>query len=164
MYPMCALRHPASWLSLNRARFVPSTSTSPSVQRSIPARRFSKVDFPEPLGPISARKSPFSISRLTRLSAMTSKPSRAKRLLTLRTWTIVSDMLRFLVLACGTRILRMDFTGETPVPLYLIGNLHSIPIAQLVRSGYRCRLATAEAFDDVVEVARGFAHPYNSLL
>src|SRR2546422_7275452 len=85
---MWLLRQAASWLSLNLARSVPNTSTSPSVQRSIPASKFSSVDFPEPLGPISAKKSPGSILRSTWSSATTSNPSRAKRLLTLRTCTI----------------------------------------------------------------------------
>src|SRR5215472_8665366 len=147
MYPMWALRQPASWLSLKRARLVPSTSTSPSVQLSIPASRFSKVDFPEPLGPIRARKSPLSIPRVTRSSATTSKPSRAKRLLTLRTWTIVSDILRFLF--------RINS---------LTSDLDAISIAQFVHPGDGGRLASAEAFHHVIKIARDFADPDDSLL
>src|ERR1044072_7854439 len=93
MYPMCALRQTASSLSLIRVNCVPITSTSPSVTRSIPASRFSNVDLPEPLGPINARKSPSCNSRSTRSSATISKPSRLKRLVTLRTRTIGSDIV-----------------------------------------------------------------------
>jgi hypothetical protein len=39
---------------------VPATRIEPLVGWSIPARRLSSVDLPEPDGPISARKSPSS--------------------------------------------------------------------------------------------------------
>src|SRR5262249_8223014 len=132
----------------------------------MPAKRFSKVDFPEPLGPIRARKSPFSISRLTRSSATTSNPSRAKRLLTFRTWTIVSGMLLFLYLRRGKQIRawaisrpRLQCRSDS-----LIGYLHAISVAQLVHPGDRGRLATAQAFHNMVEIASEVTHANNSLL
>src|SRR6266404_3457439 len=151
---MWALRHPASWLSLNLARFVPSTSTSPSVQRSMPASRFSKVLFPDPLGPINARKSPCSIFRLTLSRATTSKPSRAKRLLTLRTCTIVSAiMLRFLLVRpYGSRL-----------PYLLSRYFNAISIAQLVGPRHGGRFTPAQPFENVVEISRRFAETYDSL-
>ena len=54
--------------------------------------KLKSVDLAEPLGPISARKSPSCNSRSTSSKATTSNPSRLKRLLTLRTRTIASDI------------------------------------------------------------------------
>src|ERR1041384_4531098 len=78
-----------------RVNCVPMTSTSPLVGRSMPASRFNSVDLPEPLGPMSARKSPWCNSRSTSSNATTSNPSRLKRLLTLRTLTIGLDIVVF---------------------------------------------------------------------
>ena len=84
---MCALRQLADCLSLNRKTFSPSTSSSPLVGRSMAAIMFSKVVFPEPDGPMSARNSPPEISMETSSRAFTSKASRLNTLLTFRAWT-----------------------------------------------------------------------------
>src|SRR5881275_256662 len=64
-----------------------STSSSPLVGRSMAAIMFSKVVFPEPDGPMSARNSPPEISMETSSRAFTSKASRLNTLLTFRAWT-----------------------------------------------------------------------------
>ena len=52
----------------------PSSSTSPAVGRSKPAIRFSIVDLPQPLGPISVTKAPVSTARSTSRSTGVARP------------------------------------------------------------------------------------------
>src|ERR1051325_4478396 len=139
---MCALRQVASWLSVIRVNCVPMTSTSPSVGRSIPASKFSKVDFPEPLGPINARKSPSCNSRSTWSKATISNPSRVKRFVTLRTRTIGSDIVFIL------KLLNFDTTA----------------VAQFFDSRHCDRLVATQAIKHYVSITSLFSGAYGTLL
>src|SRR5208337_3665387 len=77
--------------------FSPITSSSPELGRSMAAIMFSKVVFPDPEGPISARNSPPAMSMETLSSAVTSKASRLKILLTPRAWTTLLPTVGCLV-------------------------------------------------------------------
>src|SRR5437867_12493498 len=59
---MCLALHAARADSLIVPMSVPATSILPAVGLSMPAIRFNSVDFPDPVGPISLRKSPSAIS------------------------------------------------------------------------------------------------------
>ena len=69
--PMCFLRMRARSFSSLPASDSPDTATSPSVGVSNPATRFSRVDFPQPDGPITATNSPSCMVRSTPRSART---------------------------------------------------------------------------------------------
>src|SRR5437867_3614085 len=73
---MCSFRQRAIARSLNARRSWPRTRISPSVGRSMAAVRWSKVDLPEPDGPISATNSPRVTVMLTFFSATTWNSSR----------------------------------------------------------------------------------------
>ena len=62
-----------------RAVALPATSTVPVVGRRMPATSLSRVDLPEPLGPITATVSPRATSRSTSASAMNPEPDRCRR-------------------------------------------------------------------------------------
>src|SRR6266542_3766499 len=85
MMPMWSRRNRASAASDCRFNTVPATSTSPSVGRSRPATRLSKVDFPLPDGPITATDSPAETVRSTPSRA--SGPAVSYRLLAARSRT-----------------------------------------------------------------------------
>ena len=64
MNPTCRARQAASFECFRVPSDSPATRTSPRVAWSMPPIRFKSVDFPEPLGPMSARNSPRFTSRL----------------------------------------------------------------------------------------------------
>src|SRR5262245_64869522 len=97
----------------------------------MPASKLSSVDLPEPLGPINAKKSPASSSRSTRSNATISKPSRVKRLLTLRTCTI-GAAIKFSTLQ--------------------LLNLYSIPVTQILNSSNRYGFVDAQTIQNVIGV------------
>src|SRR5205823_4244780 len=66
-----------------------STSSSPLVGRSMAAIMFSKVVFPEPAGPMSARIPPPEFSMGASLRASSWRASRLTTLVTFRAWTTV---------------------------------------------------------------------------
>ena len=67
--PTCRARNLASPLSLRLSIRRPATVTVPSVGRSSPAMRLSRVDFPLPEGPMTAATSPVATSMLRSASA-----------------------------------------------------------------------------------------------
>src|SRR5262245_15336684 len=89
---MFCARHFDSWLPLNELTGTPLTLMAPPVGVSSPPIRLRSVVLPEPDGPISARKSPFGISRLTPLRTSMRSLPRVKCLWMSRTRTRVSDM------------------------------------------------------------------------
>src|SRR6476659_7606691 len=133
-----------------RVSCVPNTSTSPDVGRSIPASRFRSVDLPEPLGPIKARKSPSCNSRSTLSRATTSKPSRLKRLLTLRTRTIASDIMVILFSLLHREAKSLNFD--------------SISIAQLLNSGDSDRFVATQSIENYISISGLLARADGSLL
>src|SRR5579862_5871475 len=76
MNPIWALRQCAMARSVTTRRSWPRTRISPSVGRSMAAIRCSKVDLPEPEGPIRATNSPRVMVMSTSLSATTRNSSR----------------------------------------------------------------------------------------
>jgi hypothetical protein len=60
---MFSARQSASWPGVIALTSAPATRMLPLVGLSSPARRFSRVDLPEPDGPISAVNDPSTISR-----------------------------------------------------------------------------------------------------
>src|SRR2546423_5992676 len=78
---MYSLRHAASFPRESCVMSAPSMISVPSLGRSMPAMRLRSVVFPLPLGPMRARNSPASTSRLSRSSGrMTFSPRRYSRL------------------------------------------------------------------------------------
>src|ERR1051325_1267826 len=75
MKPTWRARQLASADSLKRETSRPSTVMLPPVGRSMPAMRLRSVVFPEPDGPMSARKSPRGTSNVMPFSTGTSKAS-----------------------------------------------------------------------------------------
>src|SRR5262245_13105616 len=90
MKPMCRVRQRASSASDMDETSWPPMRTSPSLGRSRPAMRLSKVVLPEPLGPIRPRNSPSGTSRLRSLRTSICSLPRVKYLCTPRTRTIGS--------------------------------------------------------------------------
>ena len=76
MNPMCRARQSASSRSGSPEMSVPATRTLPAVGWSMPATRFSSVDFPDPDGPISPRNSASATSSETSSSTGTLSESR----------------------------------------------------------------------------------------
>ena len=70
--PRLALRNAASWLSFILPVVVPFMSTVPDVGVSRRPMMLSRVDLPQPEGPMIDTNSPFCISRLTFSSARVS--------------------------------------------------------------------------------------------
>ena len=70
--PTASRRSRARARSDIRPRLCPASQTSPAVGRSSPPSRCSSVDFPQPLGPITATVSPGATSRSTPSTARTS--------------------------------------------------------------------------------------------
>jgi hypothetical protein len=67
--PTVRPRQAASLFSLRSPNTVPPTSMRPDVARSMPATRFSNVDFPDPDRPTMATNSPGQALRSTPRSA-----------------------------------------------------------------------------------------------
>jgi len=74
--PTASRRSRASARSDRRVMSCPSSQISPAVGRSSPPRRYSRVDLPQPLGPIIATVSPCVTSRSTPSTARTRLASR----------------------------------------------------------------------------------------
>ena len=66
---MCRARNRARALSPSLSMRCPATVTVPAVGRSSPAMRLSRVDFPDPDGPMIAATSPAATVMLTSASA-----------------------------------------------------------------------------------------------
>src|SRR5262249_18198201 len=94
----CRARHLASAPSPSESMRWPATLIVPSVGESSPPMRLSSVVLPEPEGPMSARKSPCAMSRLTWCRTSRRSVPRSYTLLRLRisTSTLMTVSLRFL--------------------------------------------------------------------
>ena len=90
--PISLRRISANARSLSRSIRPPRSRNSPPDGRSSPPRRWSNVDFPQPLGPITATVSPRAISRSMPSTARTSPSSRPYSLRRLRARAIGSSV------------------------------------------------------------------------
>src|SRR5262245_27096610 len=103
---MCCDRHRDNCPPPSSLILTPPTSTEPPVGESRPPIKLSRVVLPEPEGPMSARKSPFGISRFTPCSTSMRSPPRLKCLCTpaTRTSPLPSLIPLFLKVARGASL------------------------------------------------------------
>src|SRR5205823_3633950 len=92
--PKLSRRSWVRWVSSREVSETPSTSTSPDVGRSSPARMCMSVDLPDPDGPMIAVKRPRSKSTVTPARASTAASPSPKRRRRSRAKMIASDGIR----------------------------------------------------------------------
>src|SRR5687767_10812480 len=130
---MYSARQPASFERDMSASSIPAIFSDPDVGRSMPAIRLSSVVLPLPLGPIRARKVPFSTSRSSRSSGlMTLSPRRYSRVSCRHSMSAMTAA-PFVFLACRE--------------VRLAGDADALPVAQPLKVGDEL-IARGEAGSD----------------